>query len=262
MTGMRSADSRVPPTSLTRALDQQLHQADRTRGLLVTDIDNRERVVRARIRSAYRALYRSSWAPAWSGPRDSRPGEPGQTERDSAVQARQRAGIRRILVRDLREIELVRAELAHVEQARERLTDALQQARSIPQLAPGSLRNPVAYSKIVEPFGTYRHSASKARLSRRGATLSSQIGRNVRAAADGRVRYLGQVRGLGLSVLLDHGDYFTLYGPLTRIATQVDAAIKRADIIGESATERVYFEVRMSDGAAGVPVDPAPLIAR
>lgn len=271
-TGTRPAHERIAPaakTDLARALIDQGQQVTRTRDLLVADVNNREGVVRARVRSAYQALYRTSWGPQWavgstigSAPGSPSMGDSGASHRRRAVvQARQRAGIRRILDRDLRELDQVRAELTRIQRAGQRVQQALAQTQDIPQLAPGTLHNPVAYSTIVEPFGPYSHRASDTHLSRRGVVLSSQVGRNVRAAADGHVRYLGEVRGLGFAALLDHGDYFTLYAPLTRITTQVDARIARADIIGESASERVYFEVRMADGAAGVPVDPQPLLA-
>jgi septal ring factor EnvC (AmiA/AmiB activator) len=118
----------------------------------------------------------------------------------------------------------------------------------------------VAFGRVIEPFGSYRHDSSQARLTRRGLILSSRPGRNVRAVASGEVRYTGHVRGLGNAVIVDHGDFLSVIGELTELRIARGVRVERGEIIGESKLDRVYFEVRLEAGGAGFPVDPAPLI--
>lgn len=242
-----------PPSAATRALKSQSRALTRTEDLLVATVDSRRKQLRTRVQAAYKALRASSPAPPWAA----------EVQAGGArVQARawQRLGVRRVLARDVRELALVRAELTHLHKARETLAERGTRAAELAELGPDSLRNPVAFSRVLEPFGSYRHSASKARLSRRGVVLSSRAGRNVRAVAPGRVRYVGEVRGLGTAALVDHGQFWSLSGPLFKLSARLDTSVATGDILGESPSDRVYFEVRMATGGPGVPVDPVPLI--
>lgn len=244
-----AAHEREVSTAATRALDEQLGIIEKTERLLIANVAERERQLRTRLRAAYRALRTRAPTPPW-------------VDDDGArARARLRPGIRRVLTRERQELELVRSELSHAGLARQHVNEIRARSVTIAELAPRSLRNPIAYSRILASFGSYRHDPSKAQLSRRGIVLSSLVGRNVRAVADGRVRFVGDIRGLGRSVLVEHGDYWSLSGPLQSVAVSADRDVARADIIGESATETVYFEIRMATGGAGVPVDPRPLIA-
>ena len=242
-TGVRKA-----PAAVNAALDDQLQVVDQTERLLVEKIAARERRLQTRVRAAYRALRATSPAPPWVD------------DGGAARRSRQRLGIRRVLRREVRELALVRAELAQVQKRRAQVVRARERADQLVEIAPGSLHNPVAYSRVLAPFGTYRHAASNAQLARRGVVLSSQVGRNVRAVAAGRVRHVGEIAGLGLCALVEHGDFWSLSGPLAEVQKEPGARVERAEILGESRSEQVYLEIRMATGEAGIPVDPVPLI--
>lgn len=242
------SESERPPSNLfTDALDAQLAIIANTEQLLNDKIHVNSTRLRARVRHAYK-LLRAGSAPLWSD------GE------HIATTARQRAGIRHILDRDTRELDLVRRELSQVHRARERLEAERERARAIRPPPPGSLFNPVAFSRVIHRFGGYRYGPSRVHLTRHGITLSSRPGRNVRAVADGTVVFTGHIRGLGHAVLIDHGTYFALLGELTADVVATGEQVTRQQIVGESVSDAVYLEIRMQVGAGGLPIDPVPLL--
>lgn len=231
------------------SLDAQVAVLDRTEGLLVDKHRARTGELGARARAAYK-LLRTGNAPLWVD-------EPSRS-----AFLRRRAAARRILGRDLAELRVLQDELDSVAGARQRLERARQDIAALSPPPPGSLHVPVAFSRVLEPFGTYRHGASRAQLTRRGVVLSSKPGRNVRAVAAGVIRFAGDVRGLGHALIVDHGDFLSVLGPLTPGRAHAGAKVQRGEILGESTEDRVYFEVRLEAGAGGYPIDPEPLVER
>jgi murein DD-endopeptidase MepM/ murein hydrolase activator NlpD len=229
------------------ALDAQLAVLDKTDGMLTAKYATRSEQMRQRVRAAYK-LLRAGWVPLW-------------VDKESRAQRTQRrVAARRVLSRDQAELAMLREEMESVANARQRILRDRRAVAALHPPEPGSLHLPVAFSRVVEPVGHYRHDSSRARLTRRGLILSSRPGRNVRAVASGEVRYTGHVRGLGDAVIVDHGDFLSIVGELAKVRPARGDRVERGEIIGEAALDRVYFEVRLEAGAAGFPVDPAPLI--
>jgi|GEM_PF-4492388 len=117
-----------------------------------------------------------------------------------------------------------------------------------------SLAAPVS-GKIITRFGGSRRDGQPSK----GLEIAASKLSAVRAIADGRVVFAGELPGLGSVVVIDHGQRsFTLYGRLAAIKCAVGAAIAALDPVGEAdGTAPFYFEVRQ----AGVPVDPRSIIA-
>lgn len=97
-------------------------------------------------------------------------------------------------------------------------------------------------------------------LSWQGVVISAEAGSPVQAVHHGRVAFADWLRGLGLLVIIDHGEGFmTLYGHnqslLCRVGDWVDAgeAVATAGDTGGMAQAGVYFELRLR----GTPVNPA-----
>jgi murein DD-endopeptidase MepM/ murein hydrolase activator NlpD len=83
-----------------------------------------------------------------------------------------------------------------------------------------------------------------------GIAIQADEGTPVRAAASGRVGYVGNLGTFGNSVLIDHPNRLvTVYGHLKEIRVENDAEVKRNDIIGTVGTSgradgpSLYFEV-------------------
>lgn len=124
----------------------------------------------------------------------------------------------------------------------------------------GKLTAPVS-GPVIAAFGTPK---ANGRLRWQGVWLGAPAGAPVRAAAPGRVVYVGWMHRYGLIVVLDHGgDYYTVYGHNRSVATTVGervaagAVIAAAGTTGGHATSGVYFEIRHGTE----PVDPERWLA-
>lgn len=94
-----------------------------------------------------------------------------------------------------------------------------------------------------------------------GELIATQRGAEVRAVSDGRIIFADWLPGLGLLVIVDHGDgYLSLYGHNERLYEAAGALVKAGEPIaaagdsGGSARPELYFEIRK----AGRPIDPRP----
>lgn len=78
-----------------------------------------------------------------------------------------------------------------------------------------------------------------------GLELAGTRGATVRSAAAGRVAYADRHPGYGSLVIVDHGNsYFTVYGGLGAIDTEVGDEMPRAGHIGSVGTAPIFFQVR------------------
>ncbi len=229
---------------IVAAIDARLAVVGKTAGLLDDKYTSRARETQSRVRSLYK-VARAGFAPLWVD----------ADERGATL--RRRAAARRILRRDLRELALLHDEIAVASAARQRLEGERGQtdARRPP---PGSLARPVA-GRLVAGFGTYRHRASRARLSRRGIELRTRPGTAVVAVADGVVRYAGPVRGLDIAVVVEHDGFLSVIGRLTEPVVAAGERVVRGQRLASAQRRRVHVEVRLAVGDSGYPIDPQPL---
>jgi septal ring factor EnvC (AmiA/AmiB activator) len=123
----------------------------------------------------------------------------------------------------------------------------------------GKLDWPVG-GKLVAGFGQTRAGGVKWS----GMLVSTERGSPVRAIAGGRVAYADWLPGLGLLVIVDHGEgYMSLYAHNDRLAKQAGAQISAGDVVanagdsGGRSQPELYFEIRKG----GKPVDPRPWMA-
>jgi septal ring factor EnvC (AmiA/AmiB activator) len=80
----------------------------------------------------------------------------------------------------------------------------------------------------------------------------------VRAIAAGRVRFVGDVPGLGRGVAIDHGDgYVSILAPLGALYCAVGDEVGDGDIVAEAAGSSVYLELAQG----GTPIDPTGWLA-
>jgi murein hydrolase activator len=124
----------------------------------------------------------------------------------------------------------------------------------------GRLRGKLAWpiqGKLVARYGENRGGT----LRWDGVLLSVERGAAVRAVYSGRVVYADWLQGLGLLIIVDHGDgYWSLYGHNDRLYKAVGERVSSGDPIaaagdsGGRSQPELYFEIRKG----GKPVDPAP----
>lgn len=120
----------------------------------------------------------------------------------------------------------------------------------------GQLPWPVQ-GQVSASFGDQRAGG----LSWDGMVITTARDSPVRAVSSGRVAYADWLPGMGLLVILDHGDgYLSLYGHNDRLYKAVGSAVSAGDVIaaagdtGGRAEPELYFEIRR----AGKPIDPRP----
>jgi murein DD-endopeptidase MepM/ murein hydrolase activator NlpD len=98
------------------------------------------------------------------------------------------------------------------------------------------LRAPVEFSRISSQFNLYRRHPVLNRIrAHRGVDYAAPIGTPVRAAGDGRVRFVGQQGGYGKVIELDHaGGVLTVYGHLSRFAKGLSRGdrVTQGEVIG------------------------------
>jgi len=125
----------------------------------------------------------------------------------------------------------------------------------------GRLTWPVAGS-LLHDFGQPRASG---RLKWNGVVLAAPRGREVRSVYHGRVVFADWLAGLGLLVIVNHGEnYMTLYGYNETILKNTGDWVAPGDVIatvGESggqAQSSLYFEIRRGTQ----PVNPGQWVTR
>lgn len=121
--------------------------------------------------------------------------------------------------------------------------------------ARGTLAAPVP-GRVVASYGQQHKSGA----TYRGVVLRASGGATVRAVADGRVSFAGNVAGLGNTVIVSHGNrYHTVYARLGSLTVQHGDSVASGVQVGSLPDEDadMHFEVRDQ----GKPVDPLPWLA-
>lgn len=120
----------------------------------------------------------------------------------------------------------------------------------VPHLEPASLKY------ISSGFG-YRHDPFTGEAAmHKGLDFRGPLGAPIHAAAAGRVSFVGQKAGYGLTVEITHGNgLLTRYAHMSRFAARHGQAVRPGDIIGaigstgRSTGPHLHFEVRLHDVA-------------
>ena len=186
-----------------------------------------------------------------------------ERERLAARRAERAAAVARLAARlrrgedELRRLERDRAALERLLNEVERALEGLprpEQARPFAELR-GRLPWP-ARGRLLARFGARRAAGG---LRWRGVLIGAREGTPVRAVSHGRVVFADWLRGLGLLLIIDHGDgWMTLYGHNRSLYKEVGDWVQAGEVIasvGDSGgRERaaLYFEIRHR----GRPIDP------
>lgn len=91
----------------------------------------------------------------------------------------------------------------------------------------------------------------------KGIDIGGSAGQTIVSAADGKVVYVGQLRGYGNLVIIKHGAFLTSYGHLQRVNTSENANVRAGQPIGtmgdtDATQVKLHFELRYN----GAPLDP------
>ncbi|CAM3101923.1 peptidoglycan DD-metalloendopeptidase family protein [Streptobacillus felis] len=87
-------------------------------------------------------------------------------------------------------------------------------------------------------------------ITSKGIEIRGSLGQAVKASDSGVVLYSGSLKGLGAVIMIDHGDFITVYGNLSSVRVASGAKVTKGQTIGvlgrDSITKEpnLYFEVR------------------
>ncbi|MEN3042547.1 MAG: M23 family metallopeptidase [Fervidobacterium sp.] len=121
-----------------------------------------------------------------------------------------------------------------------------------------------AYGRISSDFGWRLHPVYGSNKFHTGVDIEVPIGTPVFAARSGVVKYAGWMNGYGNLIIIDHGDFETYYGHLSKINVYVGLTVEKGDFIarsgntGVSTGPHVHFEIRKY----GEPNDPVAYLPR
>lgn len=101
----------------------------------------------------------------------------------------------------------------------------------------GRLPWPVETGFVSQGFGSYPHPTLKGiMMDSDGIDIRTQPNSNVRAVFDGTVTKITSMPGFGGTVIIKHGEYYTMYSKLKTISVKTGQAVKAKDIIGQVAS--------------------------
>lgn len=101
----------------------------------------------------------------------------------------------------------------------------------------GRLPWPVETGFVAQGFGTYPHPTLKGiTMESDGLDIRTQPNSNVRAVFDGTVTKITTMPGFGGTVIIKHGEYYTMYSKLKTITVKSGQTISAKDVIGQVAT--------------------------
>ena len=227
-----------------RSVDLEMEVLQKKVSALETGVELRQRRLRDRLRSLYK-LSQGGYLRLLVN-----------TETPAELFAR-RNGASRVVRRELAELSSVKRELGEVAEERKRLRgrelraaelDAAGVAAPTGRLThKNALQRPV-HGAVIARFGPFRDLSSGIWRSRDGVELAAHHDETVRAVADGTVKAVEALPGLGRSVMVDHGDGFlSLIGRLRTVKVAVGEEIKRGQHLGAAQGPSVQLQL-VEDG--------------
>lgn len=110
----------------------------------------------------------------------------------------------------------------------------------------GRLPAPLLAYLVEDKFGVHDHPTKKGiKVQNNGVNLRATIDLSVMAVFDGEVRGVFLLDGMGSSVLVRHGTYFTVYSNLDRVKVAKGQSIKAGQQVGQLGDRNsiLHFEV-------------------
>ncbi|QKG58943.1 peptidoglycan DD-metalloendopeptidase family protein [Hymenobacter sp. BRD128] len=113
----------------------------------------------------------------------------------------------------------------------------------------GRLPWPVAHGFVSQHFGRHPHPVLRhVTVDNRGVDIQTNEGEPVRAVFGGRVLTVAQVPGMNTIVMIQHGEYFTVYAKLRSVNVHEGEQVSAREAIGSAATDadgtaQVQFQV-------------------
>ena len=113
----------------------------------------------------------------------------------------------------------------------------------------GRLPWPVGRGFISQRFGRHAHPVLKnVTVENRGVDIQTEAGEAVRSCFDGKVLTIANIAGMNTIVMIQHGDFFTVYAKLRSVSVHEGQRVSAREVIGTVATDtegtsEVQFQV-------------------
>lgn len=114
----------------------------------------------------------------------------------------------------------------------------------------GKLPWPVAGGSIVQTFGEHPHPTLKGVVTtNNGIDISVAPGTSVKPVFNGTVKAIFPIPGMERVVLINHGEYFTVYACLGSVNVKIGQVVDRNTVLGEIAANpedgsgKLHFEI-------------------
>lgn len=102
----------------------------------------------------------------------------------------------------------------------------------------GRLPWPVSQGFISQTFGVHRHPEFKnITLQNNGIDITTQSGQNVTSVFQGTVSAILSIPGEGEAVLINHGDFFSVYSRMASVIVSKGQKINIGDVLGKVMTD-------------------------
>jgi septal ring factor EnvC (AmiA/AmiB activator) len=127
----------------------------------------------------------------------------------------------------------------------------------------GRLPWPVEKGTIVEYFGTHEHPQLKGvMVSNNGVDIKTNKGASVRAVFIGRVSGVIQIVGGLYAVLINHGEYTTVYSNLSSVSVKMGQEVTTKQNIGTVATDEELSSMELQVWKGISKLNPVDWLAR
>ena len=133
----------------------------------------------------------------------------------------------------------------------EMVKNKFQMLSSIPAIMPLAIKD---FGRISAGFGWRIHPIYKTRKFHDGMDFTGKIGLPIYATGDGVVKSVGNQRGYGKKIVVDHGyGYQTIYAHLSGYNVKRRQKVKRGEVIGflgntgKSTGPHLHYEVRKNN---------------
>lgn len=106
--------------------------------------------------------------------------------------------------------------------------------------------------ELVGKFGLIWHDKYGTQIKNNGLDIKAPKGSEIKAAAGGKVAYVGWLEGYGSLVILEHDGFYTVYSRLDKVSVSEGTKVVKGTVIGKLGAEPLHFELRVG----GEAIDP------
>lgn len=126
----------------------------------------------------------------------------------------------------------------------------------------GRLPWPVEKGYIAEHFGKNKHPLFNVVTENYGVDIRTSRGASARAIYSGEVNSIINIPGMGQTVLVNHGSFYTVYSKLSKVNVTKGSRVSTKQVIGTVSTDdegntQIHFEI-WKVGANGTPFKVNP----